>query len=169
MKNKIMFWGICILAFIFWKIVFSTDLAKNSLKAAVEPSNKISSQSTPSPQPLGANDKPAIVGTESSGKLLFHSEKEVMTWGDSQISEKLNKAEIELAHRYAKIWQARLIYDLNHDPIESLYIGYNVLIHNLLVNGLCRPQVGISGEIGKTETGNIRFGAMDCFPIEFLK
>lgn len=124
---------------------------------------------TPATQSREANDKPPKVEAESSGRPIFRSEQEVMVWGGSQISSKLVREELELAHRYAEIWQARLIYDLNHDPIESLYIGYNVIIHNLLVNGLCRPQAGISGEISRSENGNIRFGAMDCLPIEYLR
>ncbi len=124
---------------------------------------------TPATQPREGNDKSTKVEAGSSGRPIFHSEQQVIAWGDSQISTKLNREEIELAHRYATIWQARLIYDLNHDPVESLYIGYNVIIHNLLVNGLCRPQVGISGEISRSENGNIRFGAMDCLPIEYLR
>lgn len=39
MKN-FKFWLICIVAFIFWKIVFSTDIAKDTLKNAVTPSQK---------------------------------------------------------------------------------------------------------------------------------
>ena len=31
MKNHIFYWGVCIIAFIFWKIVFSTDAAKSAL------------------------------------------------------------------------------------------------------------------------------------------
>jgi hypothetical protein len=38
MKN-FKFWLICIVAFIFWKLVFSTDMAKDALKNAVTPSH----------------------------------------------------------------------------------------------------------------------------------
>jgi hypothetical protein len=34
------FWLICIVAFIFWKLVFSTDIAKDTLKKAVTPSHQ---------------------------------------------------------------------------------------------------------------------------------
>lgn len=39
MKN-FKFWLICIAAFIFWKLVFSTDVAKDTLKKAVTPSHQ---------------------------------------------------------------------------------------------------------------------------------
>lgn len=50
-----MFGGICILAFIFWKIIFSTDLAKNALKTAVVPSYTQSAQRTENPP--GSNNR----------------------------------------------------------------------------------------------------------------
>lgn len=124
---------------------------------------------TPTTQPLATNNEPTKVEAASSSQPIFHSEKEVISWGDDQISKNLTKEEIEMAHRYARLWQARLIYDLNHDSIESLYIGYNIINHNLLVNGLCRPQYGPSGDIGRSANGNIRFGTMDCYRIEYLK
>lgn len=113
--------------------------------------------------------KNATTKAESSGKPTFRSEEEVVVWGSRQISTKLNQDEIELAHRYAKIWQARIVYDINHSPIESLYIGYSVIIHNMLVNGLCRPQAGISGAVRELENGNIRFGSMECLRTELLR
>ena len=35
MKKNLLFWVVCIVAFIFWKIVFSTDTAKDVLSVAV--------------------------------------------------------------------------------------------------------------------------------------
>lgn len=112
-----------------------------------------------------ASDK----STQSNNQPTFQSEDEVKIWGENQFSTKLTEREIDLAHRYAKIWQARIIYDINQEPIESLYIGYNVIIFNLLVNGLCKPQSGDSGTIGRSENGNIRFGAMECLAIEYTR
>lgn len=34
------FWLVCVLAFIFWKLVFSTDVAQDTLKSAVTPSHR---------------------------------------------------------------------------------------------------------------------------------
>ncbi len=41
MKKNIIFWAVCAAALIFWKLVFSTDLAKDTLKAVVVPSNEL--------------------------------------------------------------------------------------------------------------------------------
>ena len=112
-----------------------------------------------------ASEKP----TQSNTRPTFQSEDEVRMWGENQLSPKLTEREIDLAHRYAKIWQSRIIYDTNQDSIESLYIGYNVIIFNLLVNGLCQPQSGDSGAISRSENGNIRFGAMKCLAIEYTR
>jgi len=112
-----------------------------------------------------ASEKPI----QSNTRPTFQSEDEVRMWGENQLSTKLTEREIGLAHRYAKIWQSRIIYDTNQDSIESLYIGYNVIIFNLLVNGLCQPQSGDSGAISRSENGNIRFGAMKCLAIEYTR
>jgi hypothetical protein len=106
---------------------------------------------------------------QSNTRPTFQSEDEVRMWGENQLSTKLTEREIDLAHRYAKIWQSRIIYDINQDSIESLYIGYKVIIFNLLVNGLCQPQSGASGAISRSESGNIRFGAMKCIAIEYTR
>ncbi len=42
MKKTILFWAVCVLAFIFWKLVFSTEVAKDSLKAVVAHSHELS-------------------------------------------------------------------------------------------------------------------------------
>jgi hypothetical protein len=39
MKKTIWLWIVCAVAFIFWKLVFSTDVAKNSMKAVVSLGN----------------------------------------------------------------------------------------------------------------------------------
>lgn len=42
MKKSISFWVVCVVAFIFWKLVFSTEVAKDSLRAVVAPSHELS-------------------------------------------------------------------------------------------------------------------------------
>lgn len=42
MKKTIPFWAACALAFICWKLVFSTDVAKDFLKAVVAPTQELS-------------------------------------------------------------------------------------------------------------------------------
>ena len=42
MRKTIIFWTLCVLAFIFWKLVFSTEVAKYSLKAVIAPSHELS-------------------------------------------------------------------------------------------------------------------------------
>ena len=142
-------------------------LVASIIPAVHQPSGQ--EKNTPTTQPLGANSESKKIEAEPRAKPIFNSEEEVLAWGGNQISKKLNHEETELAHRYAAIWQARIVYDLNHNPIESLYIGYNVVIHNLLVNGLCRPQDGASGEVRRLENGNISFGAMSCLPVEYIR
>lgn len=41
MKKNIMFWAVCAAAFIAWKIIFSTDTAKDTLRAIVVPNNEL--------------------------------------------------------------------------------------------------------------------------------
>lgn len=41
MKKNILFWVFCIIAFILWKVVFSTDTAKSVLGAAVASSQEL--------------------------------------------------------------------------------------------------------------------------------
>lgn len=43
MKKHILFWGVCVVAFIFWKIVFSTDTSKGVISAAVASDQKLNS------------------------------------------------------------------------------------------------------------------------------
>lgn len=42
MKKTILFWTVCVVAFIFWKLVFSTEVAKDAMKAVVSPSHELS-------------------------------------------------------------------------------------------------------------------------------
>jgi hypothetical protein len=42
MKKTILFWAVCALAFIIWKLVFSTEVAKDSLKAVFAPGHELS-------------------------------------------------------------------------------------------------------------------------------
>ena len=42
MKKSILFWTVCVIAFIFWKLVFSTEVAKDAMKAVVSPSHELS-------------------------------------------------------------------------------------------------------------------------------
>lgn len=79
-KNQIMFWGICILAFVFWKTVFSIDFAKNYLKAAVAPSH------TQSPQLKGTPPEPFYTwsqaqkwsGSYYDGNLTKHQQVDLL-------------------------------------------------------------------------------------------
>jgi len=43
MKKNILFLTVCGVAFIFWKLMFSTDVAKDTLRAVVEPSHDLNS------------------------------------------------------------------------------------------------------------------------------
>ena len=42
--KKTNFWTVCVVAFIFWKLVFSTDVAKDAMKAVVAPSHELSTK-----------------------------------------------------------------------------------------------------------------------------
>jgi len=44
MKKTIYFWTVCVVAFIFWKLVFSTDVAKDAMKVVVAPSHALSTE-----------------------------------------------------------------------------------------------------------------------------
>lgn len=41
MKKHILFWAVCVVAVIFWKIVFSTDTSKDVISAAVASDQKL--------------------------------------------------------------------------------------------------------------------------------
>lgn len=42
MKKSILFWTVCVVAFIFWKLVFSANVAKDTLKTFAAQNHKLS-------------------------------------------------------------------------------------------------------------------------------